>query len=413
MDVLDPLIYKGVPLDARPTLDGLATCGWNVAHGDTATPVATLSASALEHNAAEMARYCAERGIDLAPHAKTTLAAGLIDLQTRHGAWALTAALPRQAALLWQQGVNRVLLANEVTDPAALRILLEQRDAAGGRDLLVYADSLRGVELLERGARDATRPLDVLVEVGYPGGRTGCRTVVAALEVASAIAAAGSLRLAGVSGYEGTIAPHRSAAGDAAVDAFLETMRMVAVRLVNGGLVDPAEAVVTAGGSIFFDRVAAVLRPWCGEQGARLVLRSGCYLIHDHGIYATGTPAANEVPDAPHFTAALSVWARVVSRPENGLALLDAGRRDVSFDSGLPIPLERWRDGATIELGSAAISTLSDQHAFLSWSGELDVIEGDIVRLGISHPCTTLDRWRLLFVLDDDHEVVGGVTTVF
>src|SRR5919197_2550231 len=130
MDVLDPVIYKGVPLDARPTLDDLATCGWDVARGETATPVATLSASALEHNAGDMARYCAGLGIDLAPHAKTTLAAGLIDMQTRHGAWAQTVALPRQAALLWQQGVERVLIANEVTDVAAGRAPPERGGAA-------------------------------------------------------------------------------------------------------------------------------------------------------------------------------------------------------------------------------------------------------------------------------------------
>src|SRR5207248_801643 len=154
--------------------------------------------------------------------------------------------------------------------------------------------------------------------------------------------------------------------------------------------------IVSAGGSLFFDRVVAVLGSWARQSGAEVVLRSGCYLIHDHGLYATGTPAASGIEDAPALTAALSVWARVISQPEPGLALLDAGRRDLSHDSGLPVPLQRVRDGVSTELGGGEITVvaLSDQHAFMRYPNELDMRVGDLVRLGISHPCTTLDRHR-------------------
>src|SRR4029077_9605494 len=125
-----------------------------------------LCAAAREPTAANMAGFCAARGVSLAPHAKTTLAADLLRLQARHGAWAMTVALPRQAALVWDLGFDRVLLANEVTDVAAVAALLARRDAVPGRELLVYADSARGVELLEGGATGAGRPVDVLVGLG-------------------------------------------------------------------------------------------------------------------------------------------------------------------------------------------------------------------------------------------------------
>jgi D-serine deaminase-like pyridoxal phosphate-dependent protein len=251
-----------------------------------------------------------------------------------------------------------------------------------------------------------------LLELGHRGGRTGCRTVEDALAVARLVDSAPGLRLVGASGYEGTLASRRDEQAVTAVTGFLEKLRDFADALVGEGLV-PDEAVVTAGGSIFFDTVIDVLGGWSIASRSRLVLRSGCYLIHDHGLYSAGTPIRHGVVDAPQFRPALSVWARVVSCPESGLALLDAGRRDVSHDAGLPVPLERWRDGESLSLHGERITGLSDQHAFLAWSGERDVREGDLVRLGISHPCTTLDRWRLLLRTDESYNVLGSVQTAF
>ncbi|MGH3510305.1 MAG: alanine racemase [Nocardioidaceae bacterium] len=412
-DRVDPLLFKGIPLEAESALGEIGSRGWNVARGDTATPAATLSSTALESNAEEMARFCAVHGVSLAPHAKTTLAADLLQVQARHGAWAMTVALPRQAALVWEQGFARILLANEVTDVSAVRSLVARRDAAADRELLVYADSGRGVDLLKRAVTGVVRPLDVLVELGQQGGRTGCRSLEEAVAVARLVDAAPQLHLAGVAGYEGTIASTRDVDSFAAVNGYLGRLRLLAQTLVRERLIDPEGSVVTAGGSIFFDAVVDQLGGWCADSGSRLVLRSGCYLIHDHGIYATGTPARHGVVDAPRLVPALSVWARVVSHPEDGLALLDAGRRDLSHDAGLPVPLERWRDGEPLSLTDTRVTALSDQHAFMTWSGELDLVEGDLVRLGISHPCTTLDRWRLLFLVDDSYGVHGAVTTAF
>jgi D-serine dehydratase len=199
------------------------------------------------------------------------------------------------------------------------------------------------------------------------------------------------------------------------VDDYLHRMHELVTQLIESETLDPAEAIVTAGGSLFFDRVVAQLLPVCSESGLRLVLRSGCYLIHDHGLYADGTPSSNAVPDAPVFRPALSVWARVVSVPEGGLALLDAGRRDLSHDAGLPVPLQRHRNADVIDLAAAGarVSALSDQHTFVQYPAGLDLIEGDLVRLGISHPCTTLDRWRSLLLVDDDNHVTGAVSTAF
>ena len=100
---------------------------------------------------------------------------------------------------------------------------------------------------------------------------------------------------------------------------------------------------------------------------------------------------------APVFRPALELWAQVVSRPEPELALLSAGRRDVGFDAGLPVPLRaRRRDGAAARLADAEVTGLNDQHAYLRLDPGTALAPGDVVCLGISHPCTTLDKWRLI-----------------
>ncbi|MEO5919750.1 MAG: alanine racemase [Pseudolysinimonas sp.] len=413
-DRADGIRFKGLPLGGAWHIDDIPGLGWNVAGGDTATPVATLSMDAVRANAASMRDWCAAHDVSLAPHAKTTLSPELIDVQREHGVWGLTAALPRQVELLWQQGVQRVILANELTDPAAIAWMASRLAAEEGLDLFLYADSVANVGILDAALQDVAgaRPLDVLIELGHDGGRSGARTVEGAIAVAEAVLASPRLRLAGVALFEGTLGANRSPETVSRVDDFL--MQLAALLAALSGRFEHPEPIVTAGGSHFFDRVVEVLATPAREHGARLVLRSGCYLVHDHGIYGTGTPSAAGVRDAPHFRAALNVWARVISCPEPGLALLDAGRRDVSFDAGLPIPLERARGGDRLDLSQAArIDALGDQHAFLRFERHVDIVPGDLVRLGISHPCTTFDRWDLMLVVDDRDAVVGTIRTDF
>lgn len=106
-------------------------------------------------------------------------------------------------------------------------------------------------------------------------------------------------------------------------------------------------------------------------------------------------------------------WARVVSHPEPQLSLLDAGKRDFPFDEGLPIPqIVQGGAGAA----SGVVTALNDQHTFLRDAGDTAPI-GAVVRFGLSHPCTALDKWTLIPVLDDadsaDPQVVDLVRTFF
>ncbi|WP_243712750.1 amino acid deaminase [Actinomadura sp. 6K520] len=359
---------------------------------DFGTPLLTLDAGALDHNVRTMAEWAAAAGLDLAPHGKTTMAPALWRTQLDAGAWGITLANLPQLRVARAFGVRRVVLANTLLDPAGLAWLAAELELNPGFEFLCWVDSVRAVELMDEALRLARgqRPVDVCVELGGPNGRTGVRDDGDAREVAAAVRGARTLRLAGIAGYEGALARDASEEGRGTVDAYLR-------RLANlhGGLdYEVGEPVVSAGGSSFFDQVAEVL----GGLAGRVVLRSGAYIVHDDGFYRGISPFARGTGGAgSRLRSAMHGWARVVSRPEPALAILDAGRRDLPFDAGLPGPqFVRGRGAGPVE--GARITALNDQHAYLV-DGSAEV--GDVVRLGLSHPCTALDKWTLIPVVDD------------
>jgi len=383
------------------------------------TPIFTLDRGALEHNLDEMSAWCAARGLELAPHGKTTMSPQLWQMQVERGASGISVATAWQAQVARRYGFDRILLANELTDPVGLRWLSAELRRDPALRFSCWADDVAQVELMTRifDEAHADRPLDVLVELGVRGGRSGTRTVEAATRVATAIAAAPGLRLAGVAGYEGAASSDRSADGLATVQRYLDEIVALHRTLDERGLYD-GRAIVTAGGSGFFELVAEAFAPLVGAVGltgtrTSVVLRSGAYLSHDAGHYARVSPFAQ--PGSPEtFRAAMHVWTRVLSRPEPGLHITDAGRRDVPFDIDMPVP-ERVAGHPEIDVSDSRVRTLNDQHAFVDGAVELPV--GSVVRLGLSHPCTAFDKWRLVPVVDDadaaDPQVVDLVHLFF
>lgn len=414
--------YKGLPPTRGPlTLRDLGGQGWNVLAGDFLLPVMVLKESALAHNIRSLATLCRERGVSLAPHGKTTMAPQIMARQLEAGAWGVTAATASQARAFRGFGVERILLANELVEPAALHWVAAELAADPGFDFLCLADSEEGVTLMHDAlARAGTeRPLRVLVELGATGTRTGARSDEQARAVAAAVSDSAHLQLAGVEGYEGVIGEQRrSDATLTAIDSFLERVRAFTVELDRAGAFDGrGEIVVTAGGSAFFDRVLAGL-DFGGslERPVRMVLRSGCYVTHDAGVYGRISPLrpGGEEHGSP-LRAALEVWGVVLSRPEPGLAIVGVGKRDAPQDVEPPIPQQIVRrSGERVALrGELTVTGLMDQHAFVRVEPGRELAVGDLVGFGISHPCTAFDKWRLILVVDDDYGVTGGIRTFF
>ena len=446
------------PLRGRASAASLAAARPWLPHSGLVYPLLILRESALANNLAAMASYCARAGVALAPHGKTAMSPELAARQLAHGAWGITVASIGQLQTYRAFGFPRLLLANELTDTAGIAWLAGELAADPGFEAYCYVDSTDGVAILDRIMRrhPAGRPLPVLVEIGHADGRTGCRTDEAALAVAKAAQATGTLTVAGVAGYEGTLPGPEGPGGpggpggtgggqppvsggvwggrppeETQVTQFCRRLRALADAL---GETDGSR-IVTAGGSAYFDVVTRELTA-SGTTPVQVILRSGAYLTHDHGFYGTVSPAGRGVAGAPALRPALELWAQVLSRPEPGLALLGAGRRDVGFDKGLPIPLRVIGSAGSVSPGGrppgtppilggnlppqtplgtplGTITELNDQHAYLRLDADAALGPGDLVALGISHPCTTLDKWRVLVVLNDDDRVIDIVHAFF
>ena len=389
------------------------------------TPLIVLEDAAIQHNILTMASWHHARGLELMPHGKTTMAPALWQRQLDAGSLGITLATMGQVRTARTFGLGSIMLANAAVDERSLRYLTAELADPDLR-FVSWVDSVETVEAMENALTliGTPRPIDVLVELGAPGGRTGARTIAEATRVAERVAATPLLRLAGVAGYEGSLAHERTDTALSVVRDYLK--RQVELHDNIRHLYGPGDVYVTAGGSAYFDVVADIYAG-AGASADRsesgrthFTLRSGAYIVHDDGFYRQISPfdEARVSDETPRFVPAMRGIARVVSHPEPGLAMLDAGKRDFPYDEGLPIARQAADDigSAWRRLEDATVSNMNDQHSYLRLDTDrLSAPVGSVVALGLSHPCTAFDKWRVLPIVDswESGLVVDLVRTYF
>ncbi len=413
--------FKAYPLLAPPTaVDGFAERQWHVLDDVMPYPLATLRKPALMHNLAWMQDWARRKGVQLAPHGKTTMSPELFRLQLQAGAWGMTVATVHQLQLALEAGAQRCIIANQVLADADLDGLHALLTRHTGTRVWFLVDSQAQLAMIEdwAGRRNCSRRFDALLELGTDGFRTGCRTHEQALALARALAASPVARLGGVECYEGGLATCDSAHDSEAVSALVRRVRSVVQAIDTEALWGDDQLLITAGGSAIFDLVIPLLTGYAMGRPVQGVLRSGCYVTHDHGRYAQFLKLVEQrehLQDS--LQPAIEIWTLVQSVPEPGLAVLSGGRRDVSFDQRMPLPV-RWaaRGSRLIEATPEhwQVQALSDQHAHMRFdpAGLVPQV-GDRIALGISHPCTTFDKWRWMALVDDQARITGAISTHF
>ena len=422
-ETLDPAT-KGYPLSG-PTLpiSAIGAQRWNLLGGDLPLPLAVIRDSALAHNHAWMRDFTASAGVLLAPHGKTTMAPQIFAQQLAAGAWGITVANVQQLGLCVRFGVRHVLMANQLLGAAEVGAVIRLREEHPDLEFHFLIDSQAQLASIEHiaASQKMSRKLTALVELGVPGGRTGCRTFDEAMTVARAVAASTIVALSGLECYEGLQVNGDSARDAAMVGALMQRVKNVALACDAEKLFAGTSIILTAGGSAAFDIVAREL-PLRLSRPVLTILRSGCYVTHDSGFYNRMLEQLKARSGAGWQTRAglqpaLEVWSRVQSCPEPGLAILTMGKRDSSYDSGFPVPLLWFRPGTHQRPQPVGpehrITMLNDQHAWLELPEGSPLRVGDMVASGISHPCTTFDKWQVLFVVNDQYDVVSAVRTCF
>jgi D-serine dehydratase len=412
-------VEKGIPADVEITASSAARQGWNLLDEDLHLPLLVLKESALDHNLDAMARWCADRGLLLAPHGKTTMCPQIYRRQLDRGAWGITVANASQALVCASAGIERVLIANQLVGKANIASIAAALQSNPSLEVYCLVDSVAGVDYLARhlAALGVVRPARVFVEWGQTGWRGGVRSIEDGRRVHGAILAhPRELEFVGVEGFEGLAHAGQDVSEADQVREFLAGL----LRLAGALAAEPRGKTlfVSAGGSAYMDLVADAFT--AVEAPYRPLVRSGCYVTHDHGFYIRkhAEARARSGPAAiPEFRPALELWSYVQSIPDPNWAILTFGKRDCSYDMELPEPLWALAPGETLErarpLRGARVTGTNDQHAFLEFSGGVRLDVGDRVVCGVSHPCTVIDKWRVIPVVDDDYSVVDLYRTFF
>jgi len=277
-------------------------------------------------------------------------------------------------------------------------------------------DSAAQIDQLGGFYSSASQRLNVLLELGVDGGRTGVRDDVQLKAVLDALARWNhSISLCGVEIYEGVLHDENL------IRAFLRRAVEVTRKLAAEQRFHRAPALLSGAGSAWYDVVAEEFSSAGFDNSVEIILRPGCYLTHDVGAYREAqtrilknNPIAHKMNSG--LSPALHVWAYVQSIPEAKKAIIGMGKRDAAFDSGLPVPALHFRPGNLTPQEAPAhweVTKMMDQHAFLHIRPGDDLRVGDMMGFDICHPCLTFDKWRTLPVLNADYQVVDVIQTFF
>lgn len=400
--------YKGLPEKAQgQSFKSFLDSKPNLFTSEFRFPIATLRKSALDHNLSRMAAYCKEIGASLAPHLKTTMSPQIAKMQMDHGAWALTLANFAQAKIFLDFGFKRIIIANEIVDKGTIREIATI-NFDGEHEIIFYVDSLAGLSIISEALEGlAQAKVLLLLEIGIQGGRGGIRDNQDAVILAKEIAKDSRLSLLGVSAFEGVV-PGGGRSDDGLLKVAEFCKKIVEAAELVAPFVNQEKIILTAGGSNYFDIVSREFAKY--SKPFHMVLRSGGYITHDHGAYFNNYPFLG-LPATQQLLPTIEVWAQVLTCPEPGVAILNLGKRDAGIDTDNPFPLKRFhRELLPIE---GRIDHLNDQHGYLYFPPNQQIQVGDLVSLGISHPCTTFDKWRLFALVDDNYEVVDLIHTFF
>jgi 3-hydroxy-D-aspartate aldolase len=313
------------------------------------TPALVIDRDALDRNIAAMAAFAKQNGLKLRPHAKTHKSVDIARLQMAAGALGVCCAKLGEAEALAGQGINAILLTSPVVTPQAIARLSALHERIG--DLMVVADNPDNVAALAAAAKDASRPLPILVDIDPGIRRTGVSSPEAGVALARAISAAPSLRFAGVQYYCGAQQHiEKYEERRASIAERTDYLRSVIDQLKAANLAPP----IVSGGGTGTHHIDAAL-------GAFTELQVGSYVFMDRQYEDCDLRGEAAQP----FERALFVDTHVISANSQGMATLDAGFKALSTDGGSPRVISGAPEAAMfVFMGDEHGALIAMDHAF-------------------------------------------------
>jgi D-serine deaminase-like pyridoxal phosphate-dependent protein len=338
---------------------------------DVDTPALLVELDAFERNLRRMADRVAGTRLKLRPHAKTHKCAVIALKQIALGAVGVCCQKVGEAEAMVLGGVPDVYVSNQIVGASKLRRLA---GLARQARIATCVDDPVHIAALETAAREMDVSLTVLVEVNMGGDRCGVEPGEPALRLAEAVGKSERLRFAGLQAYHGSAQHLRTPAErKAAIDQASERAGRTRALLEANGIACP---IVTGAGTGTFPLEIA--------SGVYDELQPGSYVFMDADY---GRNRDDERSATGQFEHSLFVWSTVMSRPTDNRAVVDAGLKAVSVDSGMP---------TLVGYDEAEYVRASDEHGKLDLKRPTNRLRiGDKVKLVPGHcdPTVNLYDW--------------------
>lgn len=392
---------------------------WNLLKENVSLPSATLSKSAINHNQSWMDKFAEKFQFLLAPHGKTTMLPALFSLQVASPyCFGITLATVSQTTAAFNNGIKRVLMANQLVGKCNMDIISSILKKDPSFEFICLVDSAVNVVQLGKFFEERKQNIKVLLEYGIDGGRTGIRNETQESAVLNELRNwKSSISVIGVEFFEGIFQEEPE------IRRFINWALSRIQKLASDNVFSNDEIIISAAGTSWFDIVATDFMKFEATCSIKLkkIIRSGCYLIYDGGMYTNmekrvldmNLGRENEEFEilSKNLRPALKIWAYVQSVPESNLAIIGMGRRDAGNDKGFPEPYLHYRPGNAAptyfdKSTSLEVFNMMDQHSFMTIGENDDIQVGDIIAFDIYHPCTTMDKWRNILLIDDQYDVV-------
>jgi 3-hydroxy-D-aspartate aldolase len=354
-------------MNAHPKFEGLEV-GFDIpalpgmAEADIQTPALVLDLDALERNIRKMGDYAAAHGMRHRVHGKMHKSVDVYFLQERlGGACGVCCQKVSEAEVFARAGVKDVLVSNQVRDPAKIDRLA--RLPHFGARTIVCLDDLANVADLSAAAVRHGTVIECLVEIDCGAGRCGVTTTPAVVAIAQAVDAAPGLKFAGLQAYQGAM-QHMDSYADRKAKIDL-AVAMVADAVAGLKAVGLACDIVGGGGtgSYYFE----------SNSGVYNELQCGSYAFMD-ADYGRILDAEGNRIDRGEWENALFILTSVMSHAKADKAIVDAGLKAQSVDSGLPVVF--GRDDVTYVKCSDEHGVVADPGAVLTVGDKLRLVPG-------------------------------------
>jgi D-serine deaminase-like pyridoxal phosphate-dependent protein len=355
---------------------GLAACGNTGCVLET--PCLVINSSIADANIAAMSEVAKRNGVQLRPHAKTHKLPEMAARQIAAGAAGITVAKISEAEVMAEGGISDIFVAYPLV--AASKIERAVRLSQAGVRLIVGADSLEGARRISEAAVREGVELEIRLEIETGLRRTGVR-IDGSVQLAKQIAALDGIRLTGIFTYRGAI--HNGA----------PTLDLCAAGHEEGRIMAGVAAALRSEGLAIQD-VSVGSTPtaaYAAEADGVTEIRPGTYIYQDRMQAAFGVSTIDDCAGA--------VLATVISRPSDGLIVIDGGSKTFATDvqpGTLPLCLQGF--GHIVGDPEAVLERMNEEHGMIRVRTDAVYQVGDVIRIIPNHICSTVNLHSFVYI---------------